>query len=122
MCIRHSTTYEDDCLDQGGEKKRRSVSSWDTANNQSTTKRRRQQGNSFVIYLSECLLSHQFLKVVDVSRRELQSTLGSISISMLIDGMRKLSWMGNNGILVVMIMRRTLLLIMIEQYLSIERV
>ena len=41
---------------------------------------------------------------------------------MLIDGMRKLSWMGNNGILVVMIMRRTLLLIMLEQYLSIERV
>jgi CTP:phosphocholine cytidylyltransferase-like protein len=51
MCIRHSTTYEDDCLDQGGEKKRRSVSSWDTANNESTIKRQRRQKNSFVIDL-----------------------------------------------------------------------
>jgi len=54
MCVRHSTTYEDDCLDQGGGgKKRRSVSSWDIANNESTTKRRRQQNNSLVIDLSD---------------------------------------------------------------------
>ena len=42
MCVRHSTTYEDDCLDQGGENKRRSVSSWDIANNESTIKHQRQ--------------------------------------------------------------------------------
>ena len=52
MCVKHSITYDDDCLDQGGEKKRRSVSSWDIANNETTMKRRRQQGNSFVIDLS----------------------------------------------------------------------
>ncbi len=55
MCVRHSTTYGDDCLDQGGEekKKKRSLPSWDIANNESTIKRQRQQKNLFVIDLSD---------------------------------------------------------------------
>jgi len=51
MCVQHSTTYEDDCLDQGGgEKKKRSLPSWDIANNESTIKRQRQHKNLFVRY------------------------------------------------------------------------
>ena len=54
MCERHSTTYDDDCLDQGGvEKKKRSLPSWDTANNSSAIKRRRQQKNLFADDLSD---------------------------------------------------------------------
>ena len=54
-CVRHSTTYDDDCLDQGGgeKKKRRSLPSWDTANNESTIKRQRQQKNLFANDLSD---------------------------------------------------------------------
>jgi hypothetical protein len=53
-CVRHSTTYDDDCLDQGGgEKKKRSLPSWDTANNESAIKRRRQQKNLFANDLSD---------------------------------------------------------------------
>ena len=54
MCIRHSTTYDGDCLDQAeGKKKKRSLSSWDIADNETTIKRRRQQNNPLVIDLSD---------------------------------------------------------------------
>jgi hypothetical protein len=54
MCVRHSTTYGDDCLDPGGgEKKKRSLPSWDIANNESTIKRQRQHKNFFVIDISD---------------------------------------------------------------------
>ncbi len=53
LCEMHSTTYEDDCLDQDGEKEKRSLPSWDTANNNEPTIKRRRQRKSFVIDLSD---------------------------------------------------------------------
>jgi hypothetical protein len=41
MCVLHSTTYDDDCVDQNRENKKRSLPLWRDTNDQATMKRRR---------------------------------------------------------------------------------
>ena len=41
MCVRHSTTYDDDCVDQNRENKKRPLPLWRDTNDQATMKRRR---------------------------------------------------------------------------------